>query len=318
MPLLRAEAMRGSASSVYAVASLNERGDGIPVNEEVAFKWYRWSAVVGLQYGRRSTAMAYATGLGTPWSDELARSWIEQMPQSEAAKTAREIGELLISAEDDDSARERAMTYFDLAVSRDPRSGLRIATIIVDNAKRESDFVLASRYVSRAADAGHHGASLRLAETLVGHGTSAALTQAAAIYRRLMLAGNNQAALAASRLLTTSVLGGGETQQLLDALEAGADKGNVTAMLALGQVNLFADGSGPSLTRAAGYFEEAARRGNAEAQYQIGVMYANAIGVEGDAEAARQWLAEARENGHPLAANTLDRMAPEGATDAAE
>jgi len=316
LPMLRAEAMRGSASSVFAVALLSERGDGMPVNEEVAFEWYRWAAVVGLQNGRRRTAMAYATGLGTLPSDEMALSWLERMPDGEAAKAARDIGEVLMRSDGD---RERAATYFDLAVSLDPKTGAGIAEIVVDSAEQESDFALASEYVARAADAGHHTAGLQHAETLVGKGTSAALAEAAEVYRRMILAGSEQAALAASRLLTTSVVGSEHASSLLDALQVSAESGNVAAMLVLGQVHLFGAGrTGRSLSTAADYFGKAARRGNPEAQYQIGMMYANAIGVEGDLEAARQWLAEAAENGHPLAANTLDRMRRQSLPNAAE
>ena len=52
----------------------------------------------------------------------------------------------------------------------------------------------------------------------------------------------------------------------------------------------------------------AAEQGNAEAQFNLGVMYDNGQGVKQDYFKAVEWYQKAAEQGHPLAQIYLDRL----------
>jgi len=63
-----------------------------------------------------------------------------------------------------------------------------------------------------------------------------------------------------------------------------------------------------NLTKAFTLYETAAKGGNVEAQYQLGLMYARGFGVEKNMVQARIWLEKAGNNGYPLALETLKSL----------
>ena len=64
--------------------------------------------------------------------------------------------------------------------------------------------------------------------------------------------------------------------------------------------------------QAAASFEQAAKQGNADAQYKLGVMYENGQGVEQDYRRAAQWYEKAALQGHAQAQYQLGNLYLEG------
>jgi hypothetical protein len=56
-------------------------------------------------------------------------------------------------------------------------------------------------------------------------------------------------------------------------------------------------------------FKKAAERGDAKAQYSLGVMFHDGIGTPQNAEMARYWFVKAADQGHPTAKAILKRNA---------
>jgi len=77
------------------------------------------------------------------------------------------------------------------------------------------------------------------------------------------------------------------------------------AMFMLGRMNLL--GHGPARTNpdadreAARWFFEAARRGHADAQYHLGLLFYAGTGVEKNTDEALKWIRRAADNGHEAA-----------------
>lgn len=61
--------------------------------------------------------------------------------------------------------------------------------------------------------------------------------------------------------------------------------------------------------RALPLFVSEAERGTPRAQYALGYMYYNGLGVDSDRERAVAWIRRAANNGDPLAVEALSRMA---------
>jgi TPR repeat protein len=57
------------------------------------------------------------------------------------------------------------------------------------------------------------------------------------------------------------------------------------------------------------WYEAAARAGDGEAQYQVGMMYLQGLGVERDPERAKTWLLAARRNQIGMADAGLQALA---------
>lgn len=88
-----------------------------------------------------------------------------------------------------------------------------------------------------------------------------------------------------------------------------ADQGNLDAMFFIGNMYVFGDQvpktvSDPDQEAARWYFE-AARRGHAEAEYGLGLLFLAGKGVVQDQEEAMKWIRLAAEHGHPGARSFL-------------
>jgi TonB family protein len=97
-------------------------------------------------------------------------------------------------------------------------------------------------------------------------------------------------------------LDGQSPQQLLAALGAareGAERGEAAAQYKLGMIYLTGQGVKPDRDEASKWFEKAAAQGSAEAQEALGVINAPRPGYAGDTALAISWLRPAAEQGRP-------------------
>ncbi|EIJ42674.1 TPR repeat-containing protein [Beggiatoa alba B18LD] len=85
-------------------------------------------------------------------------------------------------------------------------------------------------------------------------------------------------------------------------------RGENAALIDLAQLYETGKGTTVDLKKAAALYEEAAQRGLKEAQYKIGILYADGIGVSQNPTHALYWLNKAEANGHPDAANIRGKV----------
>jgi uncharacterized protein len=92
-----------------------------------------------------------------------------------------------------------------------------------------------------------------------------------------------------------------------------AEAGEPEAQYRLGV--MYADGKGvaPNDAEAALWFERAASQGNAAAQYNLGASYAEGVGVRRDMETAAKWFHRAADQGNVLAQLNLGLQYAAGA-----
>ena len=90
-------------------------------------------------------------------------------------------------------------------------------------------------------------------------------------------------------------------------LEA-AKKGNADAQFKLGVCYAKGDGVAQDQTKAVEWWHKAAAQGHAEAQYGLGLCYVDGIGVEKDQTKAVEWLRKAAAQGHAAAKENLERL----------
>ncbi|MEZ4282813.1 MAG: ankyrin repeat domain-containing protein [Myxococcota bacterium] len=94
--------------------------------------------------------------------------------------------------------------------------------------------------------------------------------------------------------------------------EAAAKRGNMNAAYQLGVAYRSGRGVAKDLAKAAAWFERAAAAGDPDAQYALGILCESGHGVERDRDRALDLLARAARSGHPRAAEALERMRASG------
>lgn len=87
-----------------------------------------------------------------------------------------------------------------------------------------------------------------------------------------------------------------------------ATKGNVQANYYIGEFYYNGNGVNKSYPTAMSYFSKAANAGMADAEYMMGVMYRNGQGCTKDLGQAQKWLEKAAAKGHTKAEQILNRL----------
>jgi len=123
---------------------------------------------------------------------------------------------------------------------------------------------------------------------------------------RPLVQSSNPAALTLLGRLTYEGLGvPADESQAYSLFERAAAADDSEAMFFLGQMNLLGHGpaqNNPDADRdAARWFFEAARRGHADAQYHLGLLFYAGTGVQKNPAEALKWIRRAAKNGHATA-----------------
>ena len=100
-----------------------------------------------------------------------------------------------------------------------------------------------------------------------------------------------------------------ETQTALPILRRAATRGSVPALRAIGLIYLRGEGDTPQdLAQAVRWFQAAARQGDAESMYVLGVMFRRGFAVEANQAQAITWLQRAADAGYTRASAVLSAM----------
>ena len=91
-----------------------------------------------------------------------------------------------------------------------------------------------------------------------------------------------------------------------------AEQGDADAQFNLGVMYEQGNGVKKDYTQAAKWYRKAAEQGHADAQFNLGSMYANGEGVKQDDTQAVEWFRKAAEQGHAYAQNNLGLMYAKG------
>ena len=90
----------------------------------------------------------------------------------------------------------------------------------------------------------------------------------------------------------------GDYQTSKTIFEDLASKGDATAQYNLGVMYDFGKGVKQDYFKAKEWYEKAANQGHASAQYNLGNMYSNGNGVKQDKRVAKQWFGKACDGGN--------------------
>ena len=101
----------------------------------------------------------------------------------------------------------------------------------------------------------------------------------------------------------------GETPDI-EALRRAADQGDADAQYNLGVMYSNGEGVPQDFTQAMAWYRQAADQGDAGAQYNLGVMYANGEGVPEDDAQAVAWYRQAADQSYAPAQASLGKDGP--------
>lgn len=297
---LAAESMQGCKSCVAAYAEIQYSGNGIPQNDQLAFKWYRWAAIVGNAKGMEATAIALAEGRGTAKNLAQAKTWAARLEPPRRAKVYVELAKRIAKSGDPAEVAMSADLLLQ-AMALNPADAARPLKQLFgpEYPQNVRDAAMASIRVGNADK--DPAVMLLVAQFLWKSG---AASEALPVFETLSSIGNPVAADYLVQALSRSDIDKHRKQQIIASLQSAADGGQVAAAKALGDAYFYGTGVEPSLAKSQTYRAEAAKGTDAEAQYLLGMMLLQS-GGEDQVDAGRQWLERSAAGGYPLARAAL-------------
>ncbi len=103
-----------------------------------------------------------------------------------------------------------------------------------------------------------------------------------------------------------------ELKQAVEPIKKAAEQGDITAQYKLGVLYSQGIGMEQDNAKACRWYRKAAEQGDMKAQYMLGRMYYNGEGVPQDFVKARQWWEKAADRGNPSAQVSIGAMYEHG------
>jgi|GEM_PF-4410240 len=304
----RFEALRGASSSVLAIASMYDRGDGVPVDVKKAAEWYLWAARVGHERAMAHAAYAYGTGRGLERNEATALKWLDGVNEGRQRSTLLEIGWALVLGTEGPKDIPAALRFFERAAQIKASAVYQVALDLERGTRGVQDREAAGHLIRVAAERGDSGAATHLANALSGSSDIEDQRRAVQLYGLAAQDKNNIAAgQSLSRLLALRPPGG-LVSDIVAVLEKAKASGNIEALIGLAHAYSEGIGVDASPEKAAALLQEASDAGHPEAKYKLGLMYKSGVGVTTDLNKAVELMTSARDSGYPLAAVALSSM----------
>ncbi len=304
---LASEAMRGCKSCVAAYGLIQNTGLDVPQNDEVAYKWYRWAAVVGNAKGIEATSLALAEGRGTPKNIPEAKKWAGRLEPARRAKLYTEIAKrIVLSKTGEDIAVSSDLLLQSMALN--PLDAGRPAKQLLnlDYAPTVKDDAMAA---IRAAGSKVDPNALKvMAQVLWKRDKPEAVDEAVSLFQTLAESGDTEAIDYLSRALGRSDIEKNRKDRIVATLETAAASGYAPASKALGNAYYYGTGVEASLEKARTYRESAAKQNDPEAQYLLGMMMIQSPDNTANDATGRQWLEKSATGGYPLARAALQKL----------
>jgi TPR repeat protein len=304
----RFEALRGASSSVLAIASMYDRGDGVPADAKKAAEWYLWAARVGHERAMAHAAYAYGTGRGLERNEGTALKWLDSVNEGRQRSTLLEIGWALVLGTEGSKDMSAALRFFERAAQIKPSVVYQVALDLERGTRGVQDREAAGHLIRVAAERGDSGAATHLANSLSGSSNIEDQRRAVQWYGLAAQDKTNTAAGQSLARLLALRPSGEIVSEIVAALEKAKAAGNTEALVGL--AHAYSEGIGVDVSpeRAAALLQEASDAGHPEAKYKLGLMYKSGSGVTADLKKAVELMTSARDGGYPLAAVALSSM----------
>lgn len=304
MNLLAKEAMRGSSSCVIAWARMQQLGIDVPKNDALAYKWYRWAALVGNLRGIEETSLALLEGRGITRDVNEAIALLDRLrPERRAARYVETASLLMQSVDADATARAERLLLS--AIDLAPQRSLSAATKLSDSRFSAAAREKAQAIIAAAPQGGPISEDGKIARALWNSNDPSEIRKGVDMFAEAAKAGDEKAVPFLAKALNRSGVPATTHDSILQILEPYADRGNMDAIRAVSEAYFVGRGTSRSFEKAAAYRKLAATQGDSEAQYLLGLMYAQATGVVKDIGQAKYWLTQSADGGYLLARSAL-------------
>lgn len=327
--LIRKAADAGVAPAQFAAAQMYSRGEGVGQDAAQGARWLLQAAEAGNAEAQMSLYFNYSRGTGFPKDEAKARAYLEAAAAGGHTLAERILGAALLTGEGGAAEAERGIELLRRAAAdEEPGAQTNLGYAYATGTGVPQDDAEAAAWYKRAADQGLTRAALAMGGFYeIGRGVEKDLAAAIRYYRiadygrdataairlgALVLAGAfpdelpEQGAVWVAALAETDAE---DAESARDWLRARAARGDAYADYRIGRILRDGLGVAADPKTAAVHFLDAARGGIRDAQAQMAEYYAAGTGVPQDYIEAHKWANVAAAGGSDDAAARRDVLA---------
>lgn len=290
------------------------------------------ASLMGMHAARYHLGLMNLRGEGRERDRVRALMWFRLAGSRDEPRAARQAAELAADLKPADIRQAmQSAKRFDEAVVKfraarggeDAQAMAALGALLMQGDGVDQDTTLAVEWLLQAAEKNHAEAQWRLGLAYArGHGVVKSTAEAARLLQLSVAQANSDAQFHWAQCLEQQPNHAELQAQVLSLYEAAAHQGHMLAQLHLAY-SLRADevihapeheasvlpaprkssrrNSAPHLVRSLSFFRMAAEQGNAEAQFELGQMHAQGLGITQRFEAAADWYLLAAKQGHAKA-----------------
>jgi TPR repeat protein len=294
---LKSEATRGSSAAATAYGMMLQHGIGGPARPKEAPAWYAKGSSRGNATASKNGALTYALGWGVRRNNAMAMQMLAKLPADQRARRMLQISSSLLDTRVQES--EPSMMWLQRAVALDA-GGTSQAVTVADRLvaiNQETDGEMRA-WLRPLVIKGNATANMMLATRLDLGGRPEDRPEAMRLYLAAAQKNADGAYEALGRLLGYDATAAESSLAFLEEKAAG---GSTEARVVLANYYLFRSPDGEDLRkRGLDYLLQAAKDGNADAQYRLGLTLLSGIDDE-QRVLARAYLVLSARGGNSLA-----------------
>ena len=270
---LTADAKAGLATGQFELASVLWAGDLGNRNDVEARRLLQAAAAQGYLPAQARLGYFLGMGLGGPKDEAAGESWLRKAANAGSVPAQSMLARILI-LKADPAAQQQAVSMMKIAVQTDDMaSAALLGTLYATGNMVEKSDSEGARLLRIAALQGEPGSMAMLATMVADGRATTPADEGPAVW-----------------------------------MERAADLGDLQGIMNYGIYLLNGDyGVTANPARGAQYIERAAKKGEARAQWMIGVLFDQGVGVQKDAAQAARWLRMAAAQGEQRAISLLKR-----------
>jgi TPR repeat protein len=258
----------------------------------------------GQPRGIEETSLALLEGRGVTRDVNEAIALLDKLqPARRGARYVETAALLMQSADPDATVRTEKLLL--AAIDLAPERSLSAATKLSDSRFSAAAREKAQAIIAAAPKGGPISEDGKIARAFWNSNDPAEIRKGVDMFAEAARAGDEKAVPFLAKALNRSGVPAAMHERILQILEPYADRGDMEAIRAVSEAYFVGRGTSRSFEKAAAYRKLAAKQGDSEAQYLLGLMYAQATGVVKDIGQAKYWLTQSADGGYLLARSAL-------------
>lgn len=299
----------GLAGAQHSLAEAYEAGAGVPRDLDEALKWYRLAAEQGFAPAQNKLGKLYSEGRGVTADYAAAANWFRLAADQGLPDAHFNLAEMMSRGRGAPRDAAAALDHYALAAERGhAESQLALALAHLNGNGVEQNYAAAANWFTESARQCNVDAQFHLAQM---HRLGQIVPQSSASeeLKWLTLAAEQGHAAALNLLSSRYAAGVGvakDPAKARSSIEQAARQGNASAQFKLAEI--FADGNesaAPDYEQAAVWYRLAAEQGIAGAQVKLAGLYREGLGVPRSYVEALSWYRQAADQGEVSAQHSV-------------